>query len=105
MNGELAQSVALITYGNEFLSAGQREPPELFPTHSTFQYVADLSFNRQTTKLGFLKRQEIAATDTGTWFASLKTAGVKKLRLASVLPGQTPITAERLAPVFGLPGG
>ncbi len=104
MNGELAQVIALITFGNDFLSSSQFEPPELFTSHSTFQFVWDVSFRRQTTKLGLFKRQETIATDTATWFTNLKSAGVKKLRLASTSP-PTSFTATHLAPVFGLPGG
>jgi hypothetical protein len=53
MNGELAQIVALIAYGNEFFSAPQGDPPELFPSNSTFQYVANVSFTRDTDSLFF----------------------------------------------------
>jgi hypothetical protein len=84
MNGELAQIVALITYGNKFLSASQSNAPELFPSNSTFQYVSDVAFKRETPKLGSARKQEVIASDTRTWFAGLRTAGNKKLGLALV---------------------
>ena len=44
MNVELAQTIALIAYGNEYLSSPRRDSRELFPSHSTFQYMSDVSF-------------------------------------------------------------
>lgn len=46
MNVELAQTIALIAYGNEYLSSGGMEPRELFPAHSTFQFVSSVTFQR-----------------------------------------------------------
>jgi hypothetical protein len=83
MNGELAQNIALIAYGNEFFSAPQGDPPELFLSNSTFQYVADVSFTRETWGLPLFRKQEIIATDTRTWFAYLRAAGITRLRLAT----------------------
>ena len=84
MNGELAQVIALITHGNEFLNSSQREAPELFSSNSTFQYVSDVSFKRATTKFGFSRKQEVIAHDTRTWFEGQRNAGVKGFRLAFV---------------------
>lgn len=83
MNGELAQIIALIGYGNEFFSAPQGDPPELFPSNSTFQYLSDVSFKEKTWKSVFSRKQEIIAADTRTWFAYLRAAGITRLRLAT----------------------
>lgn len=84
MNGELAQLIALITYGNEFLSVPWRDAPVLFPSHSTFQYVSDVTFRRVTKRFGIFTRLQVVATDTSTWFSALKNAGIRRLRLAFV---------------------
>src|SRR5260370_27766044 len=103
MNGELAQVIALIAYGNDFLSGSGREAPELFPSHSTFQYVLTLSFKRETTSLGVFRRTQILAADTRNWFTTLRQLGVKKLRLAFFPDGRR--ITQHVSPVFGQSGG
>jgi hypothetical protein len=84
VNGELAQIIALIAYGNEYLSASQSDAPELFPSNSTFQYVSDVSFRRKAARFGLFRKQEIVATNTRAWFAGLRSAGIRRLRLATL---------------------
>jgi hypothetical protein len=84
VNGELAQVIALITYGTPYLSGAEPEAPELFPSNSTFQYVSELAFKRGAVKSGLPGEGEALATSTRTWFAKLRDAGVKGLELALV---------------------
>jgi hypothetical protein len=104
MNGELAQLIALATYGNHFLSAAGTTGPEMFRSHSTFQFVSDISFKRRATRFGLFKREEIIARDTRSWFAALKKAGVKNLQLA-FFPRPSRIISSQISPVFGMCGG
>ena len=60
MNNKLAQIIALITYGNEYLTSFRYDVLELFKSHSTFQYVSEVSFYGKTLKYGF---------DWEKWFA------------------------------------
>jgi hypothetical protein len=43
VNGEVAQLVSLVAFGNR-LRADGGDPPELFPGHSTFRWVGDVRF-------------------------------------------------------------
>jgi hypothetical protein len=83
MNVELAQMIALIAYGNEYLSSESRESRELFPSHSTFHYISDVSFQWGTALNPSPKRSEALArnTNTGGWFSRLGTDGVRYLKL------------------------
>jgi hypothetical protein len=82
VNGEIAQLVALVTHGNAWLVDGGRAP-ELFPAHTTFQFVADIRF------------ADLAGS-TAAWFERLRDRRVRRLRLA--LPSVDPRFA-------GLAGG
>jgi hypothetical protein len=81
MNLELAQNIALIVYGNEYLLSLRRDPPELFPLHSTFQYVFDVSFQKGRALDQALGKPQILAKNTRSWFSHLENAGIKYLRL------------------------
>ncbi len=81
MNIELAQTIALIAYGNEYLSSPRRASRELFPSHSTFQYVSDVSFQKGKTLDPVLRRSEILAKNTRGWFSHLETNGIRYLKL------------------------
>jgi hypothetical protein len=67
VNGEVFQYAALVMFGNDFLASG-REPPELFPTHSSFRYVASVSFPD-------------GSSGTAGWYTSLRKRGVRRLLL------------------------
>jgi hypothetical protein len=82
LNGEIAQLVALVTHGNAWLAGGGRAP-ELFPAHTTFQFVADIRF------------ADIVGS-TAAWFERLRARGVRRLWLT--LPSVDPFFA-------GLAGG
>jgi hypothetical protein len=103
MNGELAQVIALVSHGNQFLSGAWKAPPELFPQNSTFRYVSDLSFKRKSTKLAIFRREETVATDTSAWFESLKRAGTKRLGLAFCNYARR--VSQIISPTFGQSGG
>jgi len=80
MNVDLAQIIVLIAYGNEYLSLPGRDSRELFPSHSTFQYVSDVSFQKGKT-LDPLVRSEIIAKNTVGWFSHREIDGIKYLKL------------------------
>ena len=81
MNGELAQIVALITHGNEYLSSPRKDTLELFPSHSTFQYVSEVSFQKKKSLDEAPGKPEILANDTRSWFSHLGTDGIRYLKL------------------------
>lgn len=77
MNVELAQTIALIAYGNAYLSSGDMEPRELFPTHSTFQFVSNVTFQRSKEP----RKPGILANDTQSWIFDLGIDGTRYLKL------------------------
>jgi hypothetical protein len=73
MNGELAQLVTLVTFGNLFLSGKEID----LSKNSTFQYVSSLKFARYKSK-NDKQGVEIAGSVTD-WFAFLKSNHVSRL--------------------------
>jgi len=95
MNDKLAQIVALITYGNEYLASFRDDVLELFPSHFTFKYVFEVSFHKKKTLQDTSRKSRIVAKDTRTWFSYLKSQGVQYLKLdllniQSYLPSHIP---------------
>ena len=88
MNGELAQSIALVAHGNAYLSDLDAAPPSLEAGNSVFRYVGSIAFRL----LG-------GATLTGTaaWYEELRRQGVERLslRVPAVDPALT-VFANRL---------
>lgn len=81
MNVELAQTIALIAYGNEYLSSPRGRSSELSPSHSTFQYVSVVSFRKGKELDDTVGKPEILANDVRDWFSHLETDGIKYLHL------------------------
>lgn len=81
MNVELAQIIALIAYGNEYLSSPRTGALELFPSHSTFQHISQISFQKEKTLHEAMEWSWILARDTQTWFSHLERDGIKCLKL------------------------
>jgi hypothetical protein len=73
VNGDLAQSVAIVAHGNAFLAGLEPQPPRLEET-SAFRFVRSLGFDGRT------------AVD---WFAWLREDGVTRLSL--VVPPSDPM--------------
>jgi hypothetical protein len=69
LNGELAQSIALVAHGNAYLS-GSDEPPSLEETNSAFKYTRSLEFRGDETFHG-----------TAGWFRWLRDQGIERLSL------------------------
>jgi len=67
VNGEVAQLVAVVAHGNNFLVRGG-DPPELFPGNTTFMYVGEVEFAGH-------------ADGTAPWFERLRAAGARRLWL------------------------
>jgi hypothetical protein len=81
MNLELAQIIALITHGNEYLSSPGKDVLELYPWHSTFQFVSNVSFREEKSTGGTSRNSQIIVNVTHTWFSHLEAEGVKYLKL------------------------
>lgn len=81
MNVELAQTIALIAYGNEYLSSPRGKSSELFSSHSTFQYVSNISFRKGKELDDTVGKPEILANNIRGWFSHLETDGIKYLQL------------------------
>lgn len=80
MHGELAQLVALTTHGTAFLRQGG-PPPELFPDHSTFRFVGDVTFVRPRGPFGLLRPRGSLSSGTAAWLQLLRKGGVTHLEL------------------------
>jgi len=78
MDGELAQAIALVAYGNVYLN--QRPPgpaPELWNANSTFRYVGSVRFPYTG-----LEGKEIEDSNrTSDWLEKLRSRGAKRLWL------------------------
>ncbi|WP_448702255.1 hypothetical protein ACFGVR_07965 [Mucilaginibacter sp. AW1-3] len=80
MTGSLAQVIALVSFGNEFLTTGSL-PDNFYPDNSVFQYCKSINFF--DFKKGFLRTKQImVAEDPTKWLDFLKSDGCKKLRLS-----------------------
>ena len=91
MNGELAQIIALILYGNSYLSSREEDILELSTSHSTFQFVSSVKFQKEKSFLDNFRKSQIIARDTVTWFSYLKNEGVQALKLGILnLSGDLP---------------
>jgi hypothetical protein len=86
VNGEIAQLVALVAYGNRALQ-GAGEPPDLWPENTTFRWVERVHF-------------EGAGDSSAEWFADLRVRGVERLDL--YLPSIDPALAGFAGAARGL---
>lgn len=73
MNGELAQLCALVSHGNAFLSGREAQPPELFPSNRTFNYVRSVHF---------VVDDDGGRDGTSSWFEALRERGCDRMSLA-----------------------
>lgn len=81
MNGTNAQFVSLTCHGNAALRG--LETPQFFPSNSTCQFCDRITFV-ELSKTFFGKSKEVEVANTpDMWFAYLKRAGARGLRLVS----------------------
>jgi hypothetical protein len=80
MNGELAQSIALVAHGNAFLGGLLADPPALERSNTAFRYVGSVEF-----------RGDASFDGTARWFTWLREQGATRLRL--VVPPSNPTLA------------
>jgi hypothetical protein len=73
MNGELAQIIALVAYGNYYLNGGLID----FTTNSTFQFVSEVKFAQYKSK--FHNAGNEVARSVEDWFAFLRSQKVSRL--------------------------
>jgi len=73
MNGELAQVVTLVAYGNHFLAGNDVD----LSTNSTFQYLSSIKFARYKSNKE-TKGEEVAGS-VNEWFAFLRSNRVSRL--------------------------
>ena len=73
MSGELAQLIALVAYGNQFLASGKA--PDLLGANSTFRFVSTVEF---VSCDGSRARR---CYDPSSWYESLTHGGVRRLAL------------------------
>lgn len=80
MTGILAQTIALTSYGNEYLRSGKLS--DFYPQNSTFQHCNSVDFKELKKKIIFTSKKEfIVANNPIEWFSLLKKEGCSKLRL------------------------
>lgn len=81
MNGELAQLIAITSYGNHFLNNGNILD-DFYPTNTTFLSCETVEFVEYRESFFFSKEKEkVVATTPTNWFKKLKKGGCRKLRL------------------------
>jgi hypothetical protein len=76
MNGELAQVIALVAHGNDFLNQAEISKMDL-SANSTFQYVNEVRFVRYKSTVD--KQGVEVAGNVADWFAYLRLNHVKHL--------------------------
>ena len=81
MIGPLAQLIALVAYGNDFLRNGN-VPADFDSSNTTFQYCNKVDF-RDFKKISLSSKTEegVIAKCPTEWFKHLKDSGCKRLRL------------------------
>jgi hypothetical protein len=80
MNGELAQIIAVVAYGNLFLLGG--EAAKVDPSsNSTFQYVASIMFSRYKTNQD--TEGLTIASSVPEWFDFLRSSKVTRFRMGT----------------------
>jgi hypothetical protein len=78
MDGELAQAIALVGYGNVFLNQRQLGPaPELSTADSTFRYVGSVKF----LYTGADQKEIEVSKSTSGWLEKLHSQVAKRLWL------------------------
>ncbi|MFI5160185.1 MAG: hypothetical protein ACHQHN_02865 [Sphingobacteriales bacterium] len=105
MNESLAQSVALISYGNEYLNNGNVED-NFYPCNSTFKHynsVQYVDFNNAIFR-SQITEVMVAQSPIG-WFKLLKKGGCKKLALNYHLSKDQSFTPDYKLMGFGTGGG
>ncbi|WDF55563.1 hypothetical protein [Mucilaginibacter sp. KACC 22063] len=83
MNGTLAQLIAIVSYGNEYL-VNDNLASDFYDTNSTFQFCNRVQFWDTVLKKSFFKKSVepgVVAGDPVKWFENLKQDGFKKLKL------------------------
>lgn len=88
MNGELAQTIALIAHGNAYLQGDGPPAPNLQSSNSTFRYVSSISF-LQIAEGGTVE----VANDVSRWLIWLRDHGVERLHLRT-RPTSGPLPAH-----------
>ncbi len=73
MNGELAQIVTLVTYGNHILTGNDVD----LSTNATFQYLSSIKFARYKSNKD--KSGDVVAGSVSDWFAFLQSNQVSRL--------------------------
>lgn len=81
MNGELAEAVALVSYGNAFLKGVASLDARCWSEHSTFRYVRAVRFVDAGYRWGFIPRRNVVATSPDAWFLWLESQRTSVLRL------------------------
>ena len=101
MNGEMANLIALTTYGNRYLTGPKgAKPPELLMRNSTFMFTRSIDF-LEVKGTRRRPREHRVAKSTGDWFRYLKRAGVRRLRLAAIgYNDKRPYMPDRVAVAF-----
>ena len=79
MNGELAEQMALVGWGNEIL-AGRRADDRL-DDHGTFRYVRSVTFTASRPRR-LRAPKDVDRVDD--WFRDLRTKGTKRLELDAI---------------------
>lgn len=77
MTGTLAQLVALVAYGNEFLTTGNL-PEDFYPQNSVFQFCHSLQFIEVDGPGG---KENLIGTTPLQWYIYLQQQGIQKLEL------------------------
>jgi hypothetical protein len=82
VNGELAEAVSLVSYGNFFFRAHAKRDAVLSSGHSAFRYVKTTRFIYREYAWRIIPVDKEVATSPDAWFLWLKTHNVTTLQLA-----------------------
>lgn len=79
MTGNIAQLIALVSHGNNYLKTGELEHT-FFPENSTFQFCNNVSFRISAKKRFFFKGSvSVLANNPNEWFKVLRETNCKRL--------------------------
>ena len=80
MTGILAQTISMISHGNEYIQKGKLE--DFYPENLCFQFCNSISFTEIKKRFFFsAKEEKVIALNPLQWFEELRNSGCKKLKL------------------------
>lgn len=100
MIGTIAQIVALVSHGNNYLRT-RRLDPEFFPHNTAFQFCNRVEFWATPPRRFFRANTELISTGPAEWFEYLRSSGADHLRFKYVHSAEKDVPDHKMAGFVG----